>query len=383
MKYPAVTRWLGLALLLPGLTFGQAGDREAETEAELEQLRAEIAAIQRRVEKKTVERDDLQAALRDIDVRVADNDRQLARLQRRIRNILDQLRELDSEAQSLEGERRDLEAQLIEELRHLWGLRQGGGLKVLLGDQGPDRTARNLAYYQQLMSARTEAIAEYENLIVGIERNRKQQREAQQALAEQRAGLEKERDAAVKLQSDRKTTLAAIESSLSKDSDRIAKLEADSERLATLLDELRSSLAAMETPPSYRPFATAKEALAFPVNGRPSNRFGAKRNAGNLRWGGWLIPAREGSDVRAIHHGRVVYSDWLRGQGLLMILDHGDGWLSLYGHNRSLSAEVGDWVAPGDVIAQVGASGGATMPALYFEIRKDGSPVDPGRWLNR
>jgi len=102
-----------------------------------------------------------------------------------------------------------------------------------------------------------------------------------------------------------------------------------------------------------------------------------------MRWGGWLIPSEEGTPVRAVHHGRVVYADWLRGQGLLLIIDHGGGWLTLYSHNRSLRREVGDWVQPGDAIATVGASGGADQPALYFEIRKDGEPVDPQRWIKR
>ncbi len=110
-------------------------------------------------------------------------------------------------------------------------------------------------------------------------------------------------------------------------------------------------------------------------------RFGQKRERGDLRWQGWLIPADRGSSVRSVHYGRVIYADWLRGQGLLTIVDHGDGWMSLYGHNESLLKETGEWVAPGEVIARVGSSGGATEPALYFEIRSGGTPVNPANWI--
>ena len=121
--------------------------------------------------------------------------------------------------------------------------------------------------------------------------------------------------------------------------------------------------------------------MVYPTSEAPANRYGARRNASDMRWRGWLIPAAEGSDVRAIYHGKVVYADWLRGQGLLVIIDHGDGFLSLYGHNRSLLRSVGDTVSPGDVVARAGTTGGLERAALYFEIREAGNPVDPSLWL--
>lgn len=368
---------------MPTLAQSQDVSREQATEQQLDALRDEIREIQQRIATQSSQRDDLQQALRDAEIRIAANDRQLESLQQQIDEVIAALESLDAEAAQLESQRVELESQLADEIRNLWALRQGGGLKVLFGDQGPDQTARNLAYYQRLLGSRTESIAAYEALLADIERNREARLASQKTLLARRADRQRERDRAAALQQERRQTLAAIERSLSRDSDRVAKLEADRKRLSRLLEELRSSIAELDTPASYKPFVDARGELKFPAGGRPRNRFGEQRNAGNLRWRGWLIPASEGSDVRAIHHGRVVYSDWLRGQGLLMILDHGDGWLSLYGHNRSLQADVGDWVQPGEVIAKVGSSGGATMSALYFEIRKDGKPVDPARWLGR
>ena len=112
-------------------------------------------------------------------------------------------------------------------------------------------------------------------------------------------------------------------------------------------------------------------------------RFGQPRADGRLRWNGVLLAAGAGEDVRAVHHGRVVYADWLQGMGLLVIIEHGDGYLSLYGHNQDVVAEIGEWVTPGTVIAHVGDSGGQATPGLYFEIRKEGKPVDPGGWIRK
>ena len=112
------------------------------------------------------------------------------------------------------------------------------------------------------------------------------------------------------------------------------------------------------------------------------DRFGGRRNA-DIRWKGWLIAAEEGAPVRAVHGGQVIYADWLRGQGLLMVVDHGDGWLSLYGQNHSLLRGVGERVNAGDVIARAGASGGSELSGLYFEIRHDGQPLDPTEWIRR
>ncbi|MDC3332982.1 peptidoglycan DD-metalloendopeptidase family protein, partial [bacterium] len=123
--------------------------------------------------------------------------------------------------------------------------------------------------------------------------------------------------------------------------------------------------------------------MPWPTAGKLANSFGSKRNGTTLRWQGVNINARQGSDVKAIHYGRVVFADWFRGSGLLVIIDHGDGYMSLYGHNQSLLKSPGEWVIPGESIATVGNSGGQKSAGLYFEIRKNGKPTDPKRWCKR
>jgi septal ring factor EnvC (AmiA/AmiB activator) len=130
------------------------------------------------------------------------------------------------------------------------------------------------------------------------------------------------------------------------------------------------------------PFSERKGYMELPATGKVIRKFGQSRADGRLRWEGMLVAAPAGDEVRAVHHGRVVFSDWLPGMGLLVVLEHGDGYLSLYGHNEDVVTEVGEWVGPGSIIAHVGDSGGQALTGLYFEIRKDGAPQNPARWIS-
>ena len=160
-----------------------------------------------------------------------------------------------------------------------------------------------------------------------------------------------------------------------------------------LVDALRDSIA--ETAPDIahdiardiahdiadsEPFEDMRGRLPWPVNGDLLASFGSVRGGSGLPRQGALIAAATGQPVRAVHRGRVAYADWLRGFGLLLIVDHGDGFMSLYGHNETLVRDTGDWVESAEIIATAGDSGGYAEPSLYFEIRRDGKPVDPGRW---
>ena len=180
----------------------------------------------------------------------------------------------------------------------------------------------------------------------------------------------------------RGVALAKIDKKIESSSDQLDRLRTEAEDLETLVAELTRLLAGMPVGDST-PFRDVKGRLDWPAQGRLVRKFGQSKADGRLHWEGVLLAAGAGSDVSAVHYGRVVFSDWLPGMGLLVILEHGDGYLSLYGHNQDLMSEVGEWVTPGTVIAHVGDSGGQTRPGLYFEIRKDGRPVNPGEWVRR
>ena len=370
---PTPKRWLLLVIVASLLAWGaiaraQISEKE-DTEVQLEALRLQISAIQAGITQKQSEKGNLQTRLAEAEKSIGKLEQGLLSIEQEIARELPRLAALESERERLQADVVKEQTNMTSDFRTLWALREGGGLRILFSDQSPNEMALNLAYFDRLLQQRSDAVDRYEALLQRIQTNADALRTSQAELARQRTALEAER-------------MRAAES-LSNDRVRMAQLERDQAQLSDLLEQLQQRLSELDTPSSYTPFKDAKGMMVFPAQGRVSNRFGSSRNSGDMLWRGWLIPAPEGSNVLAVHQGQVVYADWLRGQGLLIILDHGDGYFSLYGQNRSLQREVGDWVKPSDVIATVGASGGALEPALYFEIRSAGKPVDPGLWVKR
>jgi septal ring factor EnvC (AmiA/AmiB activator) len=160
----------------------------------------------------------------------------------------------------------------------------------------------------------------------------------------------------------------------------VDQLKANQSALEKVLRAVQESMADLPANLGNSPFASLQGKLKWPAQGRMVHHFGAYREQGALRWNGVLIAAPPGSPVRAVHHGRVVFADWMRGFGNLIIVDHGGGYMSLYGHNESLLKGPGDWVRGGETLATSGNSGGQSQAGLYFEIRHKGTPVNPARW---
>ena len=177
--------------------------------------------------------------------------------------------------------------------------------------------------------------------------------------------------------------LAGLVSELQTADQELARLQADQAQLRQLLLEIQQALADIpDEAPGAEPFVQRKGRLPWPSRGRIAAAF-ASPKLGGMSWDGVMISAQPGEAVQAVHHGRVAFADWLRGFGLLLILDHGDGWMTLYGHNQSLFKEVGDWVEAGEPLALVGNSGGRQASGVYFGIRHQGKAVDPGRWCRK
>ena len=162
---------------------------------------------------------------------------------------------------------------------------------------------------------------------------------------------------------------------------RLKKMRLDEQTLQQLLNQIQDIMPTLLTEIDKRePFALRRGRLNWPLKGKVKRLFGKSRQIAGLKWNGVIIPGSEGQDVRSISHGRVAYADWLRGYGLLVIIDHGDGFMSLYGHNQALYKETGDWVEEGEVISTVGRSGGQLKSGLYFEVRVKGKPSNPVKW---
>ena len=373
--------WAGLT----DAAWAQAPNTLDQTSEQIEALRAEISVIQSRLAARESERDTLQDALREVEVQIGELDRQLGAMSQEGRALQQELKALDAKGEQLRDAQRQRTDTIDASVQQLWVLQQGGGFRIWLSDQNPEDVARNLAYFEALIEAQQQTIAEYELGLEAVEQNRSRIAQAKTALREQAAAAAATKTTLTDQRATRQSTLALISQRVQDDQQRLNALKRDQARLNALLDELETLAAASSqvvAPETQLPFADTQGALAMPVTGTLKNRYGARRNA-DIRWRGWLITANEGEPVHAVHGGDIIYADWLRGQGLLMVIDHGEGWLTLYAQNHSLLRGVGDRVSAGDIIAKAGASGGSETSGLYFEIRHRGEPVDPGEWIRR
>ena len=269
------------------------------------------------------------------------------------------------------------------------------GLRLLLEGRGPGDAARHLAYYGYIQRARIEIIARLRGEAQELARLEAEARSRREDLAHN----EQEQSAQAKRLEKERAQRAALVAKLSGDIARnrreIGRLKRDEARLARLVEQISRALAAKPAPPAGgRPadrvadasmasqaFVALKGRMRFPVRGEVMNRYGAPREEGAATWKGLFIRSATGETVHAVADGRVVYADWLRGFGNLLILDHGGGYMSLYGYNEGLLRQVGDRVRGGDAIAQVGATGASPESGLYFELRRDGAPFDPMTWI--
>ena len=354
---------------------------EAEARAAIKAINDEIATLEQLITSQSKERDEIQSQLRYTDVAIGRANEALRRTQSSLNELRRDINELEANGLRIERRISGLQETLETSIGVFSVLKQGGDLKILFGDSSPRETERNLAYFNLLLDQQLDTIDEFKATVLQLDANRAQLAAAQEAQERDRASLNRTRVTLLDQRLEQKALVDQLSASLARDGEQIVALRADSVRLNTLLAELLERLANLSLEDKYDDFAALKGKLRAPLDGASRTRFGQKRERGDLRWQGWLIPADQGSSVRSVHYGRVIYADWLRGQGLLTIVDHGDGWMSLYGHNESLLKETGEWVAPGEVIARVGSSGGAAEPALYFEIRSGGTPVNPANWI--
>ncbi len=360
------------------------GDIEdaAEAEQKLAEVRTRIDELEDQIAKKVAKRGDAELALRDVERREAGVRSKLEEITASLAATGRKLEQLESESAAIRGELAIHVAELQRQLRAAYVSGRDDWLRSVLSQRNPAEIGRRLVYRSYIARQRTDLIdavrddldrlAEAE---ASVQSERERLAESQSAERERLAELSELRDR-------RRLALADINKGISSGNERVARLRTEAEDLEDLVAELTRILATIPIPGAV-PFGERKGQMSLPTSGRIIRKFGQARADGRLRWEGILVGAGAGQDVHAVHYGRVVYADWLPGMGLLVVLEHGDGYLSLYGHNQDLVTDVGDWVDPGTVIAHVGDSGGQAATGLYFEIRKDGAPQDPSRWLAR
>jgi septal ring factor EnvC (AmiA/AmiB activator) len=369
------------ALFIVASAFAQdAPDRagqEAEAKQKLEQVRAEIRRITDEQRDTAVKRNDATADLRAQELKIADTAKQVRALDQQLVAQQGRVDALVAKRDALEASLKTQRAALAALLRSAYALGRNEELRLLLMHDDADSVGRLLAYYRYFERAR---VGEIEGLLKDLDALAQVQR----SIEEERANLQQSRTAQEDVQhrleaerDERRQLLATLEATLKDQQGRLAALGRDEKGLLALIEMLRDVFADIPKQiAGAEPFAQLRGRLSWPLRGALQ---AATAESGDSH--GVLIAAAEGGEVRAVSHGRVVFADWLRGYGLLLIVDHGDGYLSLYGCNEALLKDVGDWVDAGEVIATSGASGGRRTASLYFELRHDGKPMDVHAWL--
>jgi murein hydrolase activator len=368
----------GLLLIVAATTQAASPSRN-RTEADLKAVQDRIERVQQQVQRDAVEKDRLNRDLNAAEKSVAEARGELSRLQEQRAERNAERARLLAERAEREAERARTEKDLADQLRAAYFMGRNEPLKLLLNQRSPAQFGRNLTYYGYFGRLRASQIDDINLNIAAIDAIKAQIDEEDAELA--RLELEnqnrvKELDAARR---QRGRVLANLEKESTSRSATLKRLQRQQGQLEKLLKDLSRAIEAAPYDPNDA-FAKLRGKLSWPVAGKVETGFG-DTIAGGLKSNGITIAADRGNPVSAVHEGRVVYADWLPGRGLLIIVDHGNGYLSLYGHNEQLFKQAGATVKAGEAIAAAGDSGGRSRSGLYFEIRRAGKPVDPRPWF--
>jgi septal ring factor EnvC (AmiA/AmiB activator) len=356
----------------------ESDDKEARSQ--LEALKERITELGDKLLQRNSEVDDLSAELQNSEQTLAQTNKRIADLDGEVDTLEEELSLLAERKTELENRSLAQKNLIAREVRSAY--RQGSSepVRLLLNQEDPQKLARILTYYRYFAEARREKIDDFTATLNDLASVETAIKTKQHDLLSRRKALVKEAETLATEQEQRSAILASLNAALSSDKAQLDKLNQERKALEQVIARLEQQIQTLANK-SSTPFAKLRGKLPWPVMGKIRQGFGSHR-AQSLKWTGWLIAAEEGTPVNPVHNGRVVFADYLRGQGMMVIVDHGGGYLSLYAHNQVLLKETGDWVQAGDKIALAGNSGGLSDSALYFEIRHNGKPQDPKVWLS-
>jgi septal ring factor EnvC (AmiA/AmiB activator) len=356
----------------------QRSSEEAQAKQKLDDVRAEIRRTAEAQKQIAAQKNDTTEALRAQELKISATAKEVRVLDQKLEGQQARLAQLVKQRDGLEATLKTQREALAALLRSAYAMGRNEELRLLLAQDEVGSIGRLIAYYQYFERAR---VAEIEHLLKDLEALAQVQADIEQEtarIAESRAARMTDADRLEAERAERRQVLATLEATLHDQQSRLAALGKDEKGLLQLLEKLRDVFADIPKQiAGAEPFAQLRGRLLIPLHG--SLQTGSAGDEKDSH--GVLIVAAEGGEVHAVSHGRVVFADWLRGYGLLLIVDHGDGYLSLYGCNESLLKDVGDWVDTNEVVATSGASGGRKTPGLYFELRHDGKPLDARAWL--
>nr|WP_282103583.1 peptidoglycan DD-metalloendopeptidase family protein [Halomonas getboli] len=325
-------------------------------------------------------RDDANEALREVETSLAETHRRLDELQAEKRDLRDQVHALETRRDALKAERQQQLDAIGEQLDALYRLGLTPQLKLLLNQDDPARLDRLQTYLNRLTDARQQRLDQLERLDAALADNRRALDERSAQLDRLADELEARGAELARQVDEREQLVAKLNDRFASEQARLSELAQDRAHAERVLNQVQERLARLQQPPPSTDIAATQGDLPWPVQGSVTSRFG--RGDGVHR-NGLVIRAAEGTPVEAVHAGRVVFADWMRGFGNLLILDHGDGVMTLHAHLQRFTVGVGEAVSEGETVGTVGATGGQSSPGLYFEVRRHGEPIDPSRWIAR
>ncbi|PTU74258.1 murein hydrolase activator EnvC family protein [Pseudomonas mangrovi] len=406
-----MTLRIPIALLLACLLVPAIADERAQTREQLEAARKDVAELKQLLEKIQQEKSALQQSLKKTETEMGTLEKEVRELQNELGDGEKELKRLDQEKKKLQSARDEQQRLIAVQARAAYQSGRQEYLRLLLNQQHPEKFSRALTYHDYLSRARIEQLDTFNETLRQLGNIQADIDRQQAVLLVRKSELEERTGKLGEVRKERRLALAKLERQQGDQNQRLKTRQQEQAQLDRLLKTIEETLArqareaeearrqaaiaAQNPTPSTAasgprvatgssvtgPFSRARGQLPWPVDGQLVARYGTPRGGdARTKWDGVLIGAGAGTQVHAIHAGRVVFADWLRGAGLLVILDHGDGYLSLYGHNQSLLKEAGAQVRAGEAIATVGASGGQDAPGLYFAIRQQGRPIDPAQW---
>lgn len=380
---------------------------------ELNEVQSGIKAASQNIQRIQLQKNKLNAQLGEVEKLYGRTAALLKTLQGQVEQKRENLVKIRQEKQSLHDEVAKQNKELAGQVKAAYAMGQKEQLKLLLNQQDPALSSRMLVYYDYLNKARLAKLTTISESMQHLERLDKQQQQETELLEKNLEQKKSEQIAVDGVRKRRAQLLTQLKSDFSSNEQQIIHLKESENKLKNLVSSLQRSTndltfeveqakklhktvqvssesvkelpgGADDFPKLKGDFSSLKGQLPWPVKGRLSNKFGSARAESNdSAWDGVLINASEGTEIHAVTSGKVVFSDWLRGYGLLIIVDHGKGYMTLYAFNQSLYRQVGEWVDVGEVIASVGQSGGRSHPGLYFGIRNNGKPVDPIEWCRK
>jgi septal ring factor EnvC (AmiA/AmiB activator) len=390
-RFFALTKTLALNGLL-WATLMAAAYSHADEKAEMAKLQKEIEALQKELQQVQGTRSSLQKELQKSEEEINKLQQKANEINKELKQQNNELNQLKTERSQLEQAKKKQQTQIAEQMRAAHKLGEQSEVKVLLNQDSPDQLSRTMKYHSYFMEAHASKMQEFQETIARIDALTPEIEKKTLELGAKQAQLDEQRKQLKSRQDERQKALAKVNNQFKDKNQQLNQANEDRRRLQALLERVTQRVATSGAinSPAYVPlpaggekFSQRKGRLPWPTQGSLIHRFGSPRITGQITWNGAYIAAPMGNQVIAVHHGRVVFADYFGGHGLLVIVDHGEGYLSLYAHNQSLLKKAGEPVRAGEAIANVGNSGGQASTGLYFEIRHQGHPIDPGGWLAR